>query len=357
MDSTAPKKRGLGRGPTQIPRAPTNPDDRELIQLRQTPYNVDFADHRIVKCISQLCLQNWPTPAIRWASTPTAHKDAVWAEFQKRYRWADEDGPTISDLFWRKCADRTKDNLSKERTKALQNASNEFPGQGDLHMHKFNPWWCSADIWAQMCAQWTEPEFVHKSNTASGNRCGGAEKAKGTYKGGSISQGQHMANKESQSQGTINWLDVYVATREGIPAAQEVAKNYRTLVAERYPEGTQPPHIDQELWERASIVKKNYVKGQGQRRRPSIFGSTCSTQSSQSPSHPPVHTPADCVRAICQDRALLRVLGGHLGLMDPDELAHAVAEAAASQQSDGRQGDRDDQDADDYDHDADIGGS
>ncbi|WOG86081.1 hypothetical protein DCAR_0205278 [Daucus carota subsp. sativus] len=220
MDSTAPKKRGLGRGPTQIPRAPTNPDDRELIQLRQTPYN-------------------------------------------KRYRWADEDGPTISDLFWRKCADRTKDNLSKERTKALQNASNEFPGQGDLHMHKFNPWWCSADIWAQMCAQWTEPEF-------------------------------------SQSQGTINWLDVYVATREGIPAAQEVA---------RYPEGTQPPHIDQELWERASIVKKNYVKGQGQRRRPSIFGST----------------------------SLLRVLGGHLGLMDPDELAHAVAEAAASQQSDGRQ--------------------
>ena len=58
---------------------------------------------------------------------------------QKRYRWADEDGPTISDLFWRKCADRTKDNLSKERTKALQNASNEFPGQGDLHMHKYNP--------------------------------------------------------------------------------------------------------------------------------------------------------------------------------------------------------------------------
>nr|XP_017239902.1 PREDICTED: uncharacterized protein LOC108212693 [Daucus carota subsp. sativus] len=258
-------------------------------------------------------------------------------QYGLNFRWADEDGPTISDLFWRKCADRTKDNLSKERTKALQNASNEFPGQGDLHMHKFNPWWCSADIWAQMCAQWTEPEFVHKSNTASGNRCGGAEKAKGTYKGGSISQGQHMANKESQSQGTINWLDVYVATREGIPAAQEVAKNYRTLVAERYPEGTQPPHIDQELWERASIVKKNYVKGQGQRRRPSIFGSTCSTQSSQSPSHPPVHTPADCVRAICQDRALLRVLGGHLGLMDPDELAHAVAEAAASQQSDGRQ--------------------
>lgn len=84
-------------------------------------------------------------------------------------------------------------------------------------------------------------------------------------------------------------------------------------------------------------MKKNYVKGQGQRRRPSIFGSTCSTQSSQSPSHPPVHTPADCVRAICQDRALLRVLGGHLGLMDPDELARAVAEAAASQQSDGRQ--------------------
>lgn len=45
MDSTAPKKCGLGRGPTQIPRAPTNPDDRELIQLRQTPYNVYISTH------------------------------------------------------------------------------------------------------------------------------------------------------------------------------------------------------------------------------------------------------------------------------------------------------------------------
>ncbi|WOH07852.1 hypothetical protein DCAR_0727286 [Daucus carota subsp. sativus] len=65
-----------------------------------------------------------------------------------------------------------------------------------------------------------------------------------------------------------------------------------------------------------SVVKKNYVKGQGQQRRPSIYGSTCSTQSSQSPSHPHVHTPADYVRAIFQDRALLRVLGSEdiLGL-------------------------------------------
>ncbi|WOG82387.1 hypothetical protein DCAR_0101551 [Daucus carota subsp. sativus] len=183
------------------------------------------------------------------------------------------------------CRSNQRQSVKRAR-KALQNASNAFPGQGDLQMHKYNPWWCSADIWAQMCAQWTELEFVHKSNTTSGNRCGGAEKAKGTYKGGSISQGQHMANKvckhsfdvcnhhhmftsqlleicfvqESESLGTINWLDVYVATREGIPAAQEVA-----------------------------------------------------------------------------DRALLRVLGGHLGLMDPDELARVVAEAAASQQNDVRQ--------------------
>ncbi|KAK1398132.1 hypothetical protein POM88_007995 [Heracleum sosnowskyi] len=112
----------------------------------------------------------------------------------------------------------------------------------------------------------------------------------------------------------------------------------RHLLDERYPEGTPRPIIDQELWERASIVKKNYVKGQGQKWRPSINGFSGSTQSSQSSSQPSVHTPADCVRAICQNRELLLELGGHLGAMDPEDLVRAVAAAAVSQQQDGDEG-------------------
>ncbi|KAK1399044.1 hypothetical protein POM88_008907 [Heracleum sosnowskyi] len=79
--STAPKKIGMGRGPNTIPKAPANLDDRTLIQIRHGPNSPDFTDPRIVKCISQMCIQNWPTPAITWATTPAAHKDAVWAEF------------------------------------------------------------------------------------------------------------------------------------------------------------------------------------------------------------------------------------------------------------------------------------
>ena len=105
---------------------------------------------------------------------------------------------------------------------------------------------------------------------------------------------------------------------------------------ERYPVGTPRPHIDQELWERASTVKKNYVKGQGRRRRPSICGSG-STQSSQFSTQPYAHTPADCVRAICRDRELLLTLGGHLGAMNPEELARAVAAAAAAQEQEQQQ--------------------
>ncbi|KAJ8624529.1 hypothetical protein MRB53_033059 [Persea americana] len=144
---------------------------------------------KIVKCISQLCLQNWPTPVITWASTPLAHKDAVWAEFQKRYRWDDAHASIIQTIFWQKCAIRTKDNLSKERQKALQNAQIDHPGQA--------------------------------KETAAVNRASGApkgNKAPGTYKGGSISQLQHVAAKEASSQGQpIHWLDVYVATRNGLP--------------------------------------------------------------------------------------------------------------------------------------------
>ncbi|KAK1375169.1 hypothetical protein POM88_031362 [Heracleum sosnowskyi] len=125
------------------------------------------------------------------------------------------------------------------------------------------------------------------------------------------------------------------------PGPNNKYDNYRRLFNERYPEGTERPDFDQELWERASVVRKNYIKGQGQKRRPSFSGSfngSGSTQSSQSSTHPPTHTPADCVRAICADPELLRILGGHLGALDPDVLARAVAEATASQRADDSQG-------------------
>ncbi|KAJ8629858.1 hypothetical protein MRB53_023181 [Persea americana] len=231
---------------------------------------IPTAHSKIVKCISQLCLQNWPTPAITWASTPLTHKDTVWAEFQKRYRWDDTHASIIHIIFWQKCALRTKDNLSKERQKALQNAQINHPGQAEEYMHKYSPWWCAPTIWAGMCEQWKAESWVKRRRTAAVNRASGApegNKAPGTYKGGNISQLQHVAAREASSQGQpIHWLDVYVATRDGLPEAVQIVETSNTLMDERYPEGTSRPLIDQECWERASVVKKNYVKGQGQRR-------------------------------------------------------------------------------------------
>ncbi|KAJ8639966.1 hypothetical protein MRB53_016660 [Persea americana] len=225
--SSTPKKHGLGRGPNQIPKAPINLDERILIQMRPHPDSTDFADSKIVKCISQLCLQNWPTPVITWASTPLAHKDAVWAEFQ--------------------------------------NAQIDHPGQAEEYMHEYSPWWCAPTIWAGMCEQWKAESWVKRRRTAAVNRASGApegNKAPGTYKGGSISQLQHVAARGASSQGQpIHWLDVYVETRDGLPEAVQIVETYNTLLDKRYPEGTSRPPIDQELWERVSVVKKNYVKG------------------------------------------------------------------------------------------------
>ena len=98
---------------------------------------------------------------------------------------------------------------------------------------------------------------------------------------------------------------------------------------DRYPPGSSRPPIDQELWERASVVKKNYVKGQGQRRRPSVSGSGSSgSQTTQSAYNPTTHNAAECVRAICRDPALLRELQEHLRALSPDSLADAVGTAA-----------------------------
>ncbi|KAL8134185.1 hypothetical protein AgCh_009299 [Apium graveolens] len=222
--------------------------------------------------------QNWPTPAITWASTPVVHKDAIWAEFQKHYRWEENQGPVIATLFWQKCDDRTKDNLSRDSQKALINAGIDHPNHAMENMHKYSPWWCTTEIWKEMCNQWRDEKWLKKRKTASSNRVVGGEKAKGTYKGDSISQLQHIVNRESESQVPINWVDVYVKTRDGLPEAANYAENYHRLYDERYPEGIERPYFDQNLWEMVSIVKKNYFKGQGQRRCPSISGSSFSTQ-------------------------------------------------------------------------------
>ncbi|KAJ8617934.1 hypothetical protein MRB53_014120 [Persea americana] len=312
--SSAPKKRGLGRGPNQIPKAPVNPDERILIQMRPHPDS---------------------TTGLRQQLRGRAHLSATRMQFGQnfRYRWDDAHASIIQTIFWQKCAARTKDNLSKERQKASQNAQINHPGQAEEYMHEYSPWWCAPTIWAGMCEQWKAESWVKRRRTAAVNRASGApegNKAPGTYKGGSISQLQHVAAKEASSQGQpIHWLDVYVATRDGLPDAVQIVETYNTLMDERYPEGTSRPLIDQELWERVSVVKKNYVKGQGQRRRPTISGTGSSgSQSTQSSYQPMPHTAADCVRAICRDRDLLRTLRVHLQSLDPDESANVVAIAA-----------------------------
>ncbi|KAJ8615539.1 hypothetical protein MRB53_034911 [Persea americana] len=163
--------------------------------------------------------------------------------------------------------------LSRDQSFALwlkdKNAQIDHPGQAEEYMHEYNPWWCAPTIWAGMCEQWKAESWVKRCRAAAMNRASGApegNKAPGMYKGGNISQLQHVAASEASSQGQpIHWLDVYVETRDGLPEAVQIVETYNTLMDERYPEGTSQPPIDQELWERASVFKKNYVKGQGQR--------------------------------------------------------------------------------------------
>ena len=56
-------------------------------------------------------------------------------------------------------------------------------------MHKYNPWWCSADIWSQMCDQWRDPTWLKRRKIAAENRAAGVsdgEKAKGMLPARSI---------------------------------------------------------------------------------------------------------------------------------------------------------------------------
>ncbi|KAJ8648239.1 hypothetical protein MRB53_001262 [Persea americana] len=77
-----------------------------------------------------------------------------------------------------------------------------------------------------MCEQWKAESWEKRCRTAAVNRASGApkgNKALGTYKGGSISQLQHVAAREASSHGQpIYWLDVYVATHDGLPEAVRI---------------------------------------------------------------------------------------------------------------------------------------
>ncbi|KAL5700653.1 hypothetical protein ACHQM5_026073 [Ranunculus cassubicifolius] len=152
-----------------------------------------------------------------------------------------------------------------------------------------------------------------------------------------------MAAKDAEGRPT-EWLDAFVELRERIPDAQQIAENYRRLLDERYPEGTHRPSLDHELWERAQVVKKNCVRGIGTKRRAtstpasssvtggsSSFASNAPATSSQHTTTtvgaPPVpYTPADCVRALCEDLTLMQQFAQSLrSSLGAEEAAAVVA--------------------------------
>ena len=63
-------------------------------------------------------------------------------------------------------------------------------------MKDYNPWWCTKAVWEGMCLKWGEETWVKRRKTAAVNRAAGVPagaQARGTYRGGSISQLAHIA--------------------------------------------------------------------------------------------------------------------------------------------------------------------
>ena len=101
-----------------------------------------------------------------------------------------------------------------------------------------------------------------------------------------------------------------------------------------YPEGTErPATVDVELWEQATGVKKNYVKGLGTKKRYSTAetcsSSSYSSQSSQTSRVLP-HSPADCLRVVSQDAELLADFDWMLSQLTPEQKMAAAARRAAA---------------------------
>lgn len=116
--------------------------------------------------------------------------------FQKWYRWDPANEEVILSLFSSKCSRLTTINLSHERKRAIKAASKDHPGEdANAYMHEYKPSWCTHEIWRGMCKKWNDDTWKKRGEIARRNRFSGVsegEKAKATYKGGSISVYAHV---------------------------------------------------------------------------------------------------------------------------------------------------------------------
>ncbi|XP_057993096.1 uncharacterized protein LOC110632038 [Hevea brasiliensis] len=202
-----------------------------------------FLDISVFRSITNDIKMHFTAPWKTWAEIPNKMKDELFGKFQGRYMWDETEEQNVR-LAWVKLGkDRFRDILNRARNEMLVKHK-----KSDIaYLHNLGPNWMKAEVWNELVAYWSSPEWRKKSQSAKINRM--------TVKDGSITK---------HAGGSIK-----------IEIHEDRLEDYASAIVEKYGSNSEtPPIFDMDKW---IEVSRGFNKG-----RVYGFGSSVKSQTSGS---------------------------------------------------------------------------
>ncbi|XP_043814342.1 uncharacterized protein LOC122724055 [Manihot esculenta] len=150
------------RGPNLGHPIPSNPSDRQLIRLKG---NV-FLDSTVTRSITNDIKMRYTAPWKTWSEIPLKIKDELFGLFRSRYTW-DESEEGMVRIAWEKVGkERLRDILNRVRSELLR----KHKKTDVAYLYNLGPDWMEAEIWNELVAYWSTPEWRKKSEAGKANR-------------------------------------------------------------------------------------------------------------------------------------------------------------------------------------------
>ncbi|XP_043816598.1 uncharacterized protein LOC122724808 [Manihot esculenta] len=162
----------------------------------------------------------YTAPWKTWSEIPLKTKDELFGLFRSRYIW-DESEEDMVRIAWEKVGkERLRDILNRVRSELLR----KHKKTDVAYLYNLGPDWMEAEIWNELVAYWSTPEWRKKSEAGKANRNIEKDGTITKHSGGSIKLEVHENrlgaylsaiaenvndNCESQSTFDLNkWIEI-----------------------------------------------------------------------------------------------------------------------------------------------------
>ncbi|KAF2294448.1 hypothetical protein GH714_011476 [Hevea brasiliensis] len=170
-----------------------------------------------------------------------------------RYMWDETEEQNVR-LAWDKLGkDRFRDILNRARNEMLVKHK-----KSDIaYLHNLGPNWMKAEVWNELVAYWSSPEWRKKSQSAKINRMTVKDGSITKHAGGSIKIEIHEDRLTKKLGRPPNKIEVFRATHtkkgaDGVfidGKSQRVDEDYASAIVEKYGSNSEsPPIFDMDKW-------------------------------------------------------------------------------------------------------------